>query len=107
MLMILSAVDGKFDDKECDLIRKYMEENFSEKINFDKEKEIIHAIASVDYPVHFNNAMNLFYMQSSHHERNSILNMATQLVVSDNEITPRENLFLNELYYAWEEHTEE
>lgn len=107
MLMILSAVDGKFNGKEDLIIRSYMEENFSGKIDYDQEMEIISTIPAIDYAVHFNNAMNSFYMQSSRDERNHFLDMATRLVAADKEITPRENLFLNELYYAWEEETEE
>lgn len=107
MLMILSAVDGKFNGKEDKIIRSYMEENFSGKINYDQEMEIISSIPAIDYPVHFNDAMNLFYMQSTQHERNHFLDMATRLVAADKKISPRENLFLNELYFAWEEETEE
>jgi len=106
MLMILSAVDGKFDGREDRIIRQYMEENFSGGIAFDKEMEIISALDEQDYAVHFNNAMNSFYMHSSQEERNHFLDLATRLVAADKKISPRENLFLKELYFAWEEETE-
>lgn len=60
-------------------------------------------IATEDYPIHFNNAMNNFYMHSTKNERNHFLDMATRLVAADKKISPRENLFLNELYNAWTE----
>jgi hypothetical protein len=51
--------------------------------------------------------MNQFYIDSNQAERNHFLDLATKLVVADKKISPRENLFLNELYNAWEIETEE
>jgi DNA polymerase III sliding clamp (beta) subunit (PCNA family) len=107
MLVILSAIDGKVNSGEQSIIRNYMEENFSGEVNFEQEMNIIKSISTNDYAVRFNDAMNLFYMQSTKSERNHFLDIATRLVVADSEISPKENLFLNELYYAWEEETEE
>jgi len=103
MLMILSAVDGKFNGKEDEIIRDYMEENYGGLIDLEHERTVIGTVALDDYPIHFNNAMNDFYIHSSKNERNHFLDMATRLVVADKQITPRENLFLNELFNAWEE----
>ncbi len=107
MLVILSAIDGKLHQTEDKIIRDYVEENYSGQIDFEKEKSRIEAMSGEDYAVHFNNSMNHFYMHSNQSERNHFLDMATKLVVSDHMISPKENLFLNELYYAWEEETEE
>ena len=57
---------------------------------------------SEDYAIHFNKAMNEFYMDSTLDQRNHFLDMATRLVAADKQISKRENLFLNELYNAWE-----
>lgn len=107
MLMILSAVDGKFNGKEDKVIREFMEAVPDGSINYDEELAVISTIEEVDYAVHFNNAMNQFYMQSTREDRNRFLDLATRLVVADKEISPKENLFLKELFYAWEEETEE
>ncbi len=107
MLMILSAVDGKFNGQEDIIIKKFLEENFGDLSNLDKELAIISALKSEDYPVHFNNAMNQFYLDSNKRERNHFLDMATRLIAADKEISPRENLFINELYTAWEEEIED
>lgn len=107
MLMILSAVDGKFNGKEDKVIREFMEDVPDGSINYDEELAVISTIEEVDYAVHFNNAMNQFYMQSTREDRNRFLDLATRLVVADKEISPKENLFLKELFYAWEEETEE
>ena len=103
MLMILSAVDGIVNGKEDEVIREYMDENYGGLVDLDKEMLVIGSVASEDYPIHFNNAMNDFYVHSSKNERNHFLDIATRLVAADKKISPRENLFLNELYNAWEE----
>lgn len=107
MLMVLSAIDGKFNGKEDRVIREYMEQNLGGLKNIDEEMAIISALDKEDYAVHFNNAMNHFYMHSTVDERNHFLDLATRLVAADKQISPRENLFLNELYNAWEEEIED
>ena len=104
MLMILSAIDGKLNSNEDEVIKEYMEENHGGLVDLEHETSIICSISTEDYPVHFNNAMNSFYMHSTKNERNHFLDMATRLVAADKKISPRENLFLNELYNAWTEH---
>ena len=103
MLMILSVVDGKFNGKEEKVIREYMEENYGGLVDLDHEMAVISALPSIDYAIHFNNAMNSFYMHSTKNERNHFLDMATRLVAADKQISAKENLFLNELFNAWEE----
>lgn len=102
MLMILSAVDGKFNGKEDKIIKQYLVEFFPGRVNLDEEMAILSSMSIEDYPVHFNNAMNSFYMDSNQEERNHFLDMATRLVAADKKITHCENLFLNELFSAWE-----
>ena len=107
MLMILSAVDGKFNGKEDLIIKTFIDENFGDLSHLDQEMEIISAMPSEDYPVHFNNAMNQFYLNSNKADRNHFLDLATRLVSADKQISPKENLFLNELYSAWDEELED
>lgn len=102
MLMILSAVDGSFNGKEDKVIRQFMEENLGQLPDLESEMEIISAMKNEDYAIHFNKAMNDFYMDSTLDQRNHFLDMATRLVAADKQISKRENLFLNELYNAWE-----
>jgi hypothetical protein len=102
MLMILSDVDGESSDKELKVIRKYMSENFSDDIDYDIETEKVRNIKPVDYPVHFNDAMNSFYLESTKDDRNHFLDFAVKLVIADHKVSPKENLFLNELFTAWE-----
>ena len=102
MLMILSAVDGQTNNAELKIIRKYMSEHFNDDIDFDYETEVVRNIKEEDYPIHFNNAMNSFYLDSEEKDRTQFLDFAVKLVVADKGVSPKENLFLNELYNAWE-----
>ncbi|MBK7966610.1 MAG: hypothetical protein IPK10_15945 [Bacteroidetes bacterium] len=72
MLMILSAVDEQFNRKEDLVIRDYIIENFPPKTNLDAEMEILSRMDASDYPIHFNNAMNDFYMDSNADERSHL-----------------------------------
>ncbi len=106
MLMILSAIDGDFKLQEEKLILEYMNENYGGLLDLEKEKKAVWTLAAEDYAIHFNNAMNNFYIHSTKSERNNFLDMATRLVASDKEISRKENLFINELYSAWEQEPE-
>ena len=102
MLTILSSVDSDIHQQEDKVILKYIKENFNEAINPEKELELIKSIAREDYPIHFNNSMNAFYLDSTAEQRTHFLDLAVKLVIADHKISPTENLFLNELFSAWE-----
>jgi uncharacterized tellurite resistance protein B-like protein len=102
MLSILSSVDGDAHVPEDKVILQYINENYTEAINAEKELELVQSIKREDYPIHFNNAMNDFYMDSTAEERTHFLDLAVKLVIADNEVSHVENLFLNELFNAWE-----
>ena len=102
MLMILSQVDGDFDKSEGKVIVDYLKDSFPFRVNLDGEMEILSALATEDYFLHFNNAMNDFYEDSNKKERLDFLNFAVKLVKADNKITPEENKYLKELFFAWE-----
>lgn len=106
MLMILSAIDGNFNGKGDRLIQNYLDENYGGLLDMELERSVISSLPIVDYAIHFNNAMNDFYMHSTKNERNQLLDMATRVVALDKKISPRENLFLKELFNAWEQETE-
>jgi hypothetical protein len=107
MLMILSEVDGKFSKSEGKIIVDYLKKAFPYKLNLDNEMEELSALPKADYFLHFNNAMNDFYEDSTPKERNSFLNFAVKMVKADNKITPEENKYLKELFFAWESEYEE
>ncbi|MGQ0827653.1 MAG: TerB family tellurite resistance protein, partial [Bacteroidota bacterium] len=76
MLMILSQVDGEFNKNEGIVVVKYLKETFPFKVNLDREMEVLSALPKEDYFLHFNNAMNDFYEDSTPQERTEFLNFA-------------------------------
>jgi uncharacterized tellurite resistance protein B-like protein len=107
MLMILSQVDGEFDKSEGKVIVNYLKESFPFWVNLDGEMEILSTLPAEDYFMHFNNAMNDFYEDSTQQERVDFLNFAVKMVKADKKITPEENKFLKELFFAWDSEHEE
>jgi hypothetical protein len=102
MLMILSQVDGEFDKSEGKVIINYLKEAFPFWVNLDHEMEILSTLPSEDYFLHFNNAMNDFYEDSTQEERIHFLDFAVKMVKADKKITVEENKFLKELFFAWD-----
>lgn len=102
MLMILSQVDGDFHSSEGKVIVKYLKDSFPFRVELDNELAILSALPKEDYFIHFNNAMNDFYEDSIPQERTDFLNFAVKMVKADKKITPEENKFLKELFFAWE-----
>ena len=107
MLMILSQVDGEFDKSEGKVIVNYLKNTFPFRVNLDGEMEILSALPSEDYFMHFNNSMNDFYEDSNQKERIDFLNFAVKMVKADKKITPEENKYLKELFFAWDPEHEE
>lgn len=102
MLMILSQVDGEFDKREGKVIINYLKDSFPFHVNLDNEVEVLSSLSKEDYFLHFNNAMNDFYEDSIPQERVDFLNFAVKIVKADRKITPEENKYLKELFFAWD-----
>ncbi|MGL4598556.1 MAG: TerB family tellurite resistance protein [Bacteroidia bacterium] len=107
LLLILSAVDGKFNLAEDDVIVAYLTENFPFHVNLDNEIEFLSTLPEEKYMDHFTKAMNDFYNDSIPKERDHFLDFAVQLVKADQIITPEENIYLNTLFNAWAPEFEE
>ena len=103
MLMILSAVDGKFSVKEDLVIEKWLEKEFPLRVNLDKETEALSALKQDDYMIHFQKCMADFYEDSVEEERNELIDYAIKLAKADKTITHEENIFINELFNEWTE----
>ncbi len=102
MLVILSQVDGKFDPAEGKVIVNYLKDSFPFRFNLDHEMDILSNLPKEDYFLHFNNAMNDFYEDSTVEERTDFLNYAVKMVMADKKLTKDENKYLKELFFAWE-----
>ncbi len=107
MLMILSEVDGKFDKSEGKVIVNYFKNVFPFRVDLDREISELSALAKEDYFLHFNNAMNDFYEDSTEKERTVFLKFAVKMAKADKKITTEENKYLKELFFAWDSEHEE
>lgn len=103
ILMILSAVDGKFNLKEDLIIEQWLEQEFPLRVNLDKEADELGALNQEDYMVHFQKCMADFYEDSTEEERLELIEYAIKLAKADRTITQEENIFINELFNEWTE----
>lgn len=107
MLMILSQVDGKFNDSEEKVIVDFLHKAIPLKLDSASELKSVKAIPRADYFLHFNNSMNDFYEDSTEEERVAFLKFAVELVTADEKVTVEENKYLKELFFAWDSQFQE
>ncbi len=106
LLMILSAVDGKFIVEEDMVISEWLKKKFPIFADLDKEMEILSALTPDYYMIHFQKCMDDFYRNSTPEERNELIQFAMDLIKADHTITKEENSFINELFDRWSEPSE-
>jgi hypothetical protein len=102
LLMILSAVDFRFQVQEDVIIRKYLVAEFPFHVKLDREMEIISNLKPEDWEAHFIKTMDDFYDDATPAECNKLLRFALELTKADHVITPTENYYLNLLFNAWD-----
>lgn len=106
MLMVLANVDGKQLEEEHALIVAYLGENYDPRtigIAMESEQIRIQALPTEMQMLEFREAMNAFYSQSNIAERSAFLQLAMDLIKSDDHISKEENVFINKLFDAWGE----
>jgi len=106
MLMVLANVDGKHLEEEHALIVNYLGENYDPRtIGIAMESELIRlqALPADIQMLEFREAMNVFYSSSNAAERSAFLQLAMDLIKTDDHISKEENNFINKLFDAWGE----
>ncbi len=106
MLMILANVDGKHLEQEHALIVNYLGESFDPRTigaAMQSEQVRLQALSHDLKMLEFREAMNAFFSQSNAAERSGFLQVAMDLVNSDQILSPEENIFINKLFDAWGE----
>ncbi len=101
ILMILSAVDFRVNEKEDMVIREYIVEEFPFRVNLDREMAVISNLRPDEWESHFLKAMDDFYDDATEAERTNLLDFAIQLTTADDVVTKEENHFLNLLFENW------
>lgn len=102
LLMILSAVDYRFQAEEDIIIRDFLVEEFPFQVNLDREMEIISALVPDEWEGHFLKYMDDFYDDSTQEERMQFLQFAIDLTKADKVITVEENYYLQLLFDHWD-----
>ncbi len=106
MLMILANVDGEHRTEEHALILEFLGNQFDASTiaaTMQTERIRLQAISQELQMLEFREAMNAFYSQSKPADRSAFLQLAMDLIKSDNRITQEENIFINKLFEAWGE----
>ncbi|MBI1221190.1 MAG: hypothetical protein GC180_01195 [Bacteroidetes bacterium] len=101
LLVMLSLSDGGSSEEELRVIRDFLENAFSGKIDLIKEQAFLKALPLEEMEGHFNEVTARFYSISSQEDRNLVLDFAMQVVMADNEMKPEENHLINLLYDNW------
>ncbi|MCY1539808.1 hypothetical protein D9M68_754120 [compost metagenome] len=101
LLMILSAVDFKFNPEGDMIIREYLVKEFPFHISLDKEMDKISRLEPEDWENHFMQYMDDFYDDATEKERLDFIEFALKLTKADNIITKKENYYLNLLFDHW------
>ena len=102
ILMILSAVDFRFNVKEDEVIRKYLVQEFPFHVSLDRQMTIISHLKHSEWEAHYIRALEDFYDDSTKEERIKLLDFALQLCKADDVITKTENHYLDLLFNAWD-----
>ena len=101
LLVMLSLSDGSASQPELEIIRTFLENAFSGKIDLIKEQAFLKILPQEDMATHFSEVCARFYSISSEEDRNKVLDFAMQVVMADREMKPEENSYINRLYDAW------
>lgn len=102
ILMILSAVDFRFNVLEDKVIKDYLVQAFPIHISLDREMAVISNLKHQEWEAHFVKCLEDFYDDSTQAERLQLLDFAVQLCKADGVINHTENHYLNLLFEAWD-----
>ena len=102
ILMILSAVDFRFDPDEDIVIRDYLVHEFPFQVSLDRQMDIISNLKHNEWEKHYTKAIDDFSDDATHDEKMKLLDFALQLCKANNVISKEENHYLNLLFDAWD-----
>ena len=101
LLMTLSLVDGTIRKAESSVILNFLEKNFHQPIEIIKEQAFLRACPEEDLLAHFIETAEHFFKISSSIERNKMISFAMKVVMADNKMDMKENVYINALYDCW------
>lgn len=101
LLMILSAVDNKFEPEEGMKIQEYLAEEFPFRMNLDNELDVIASLNPEDWKDHFEFHARCFMEDSTEAERQNFTEFAKSLIKADDDVSEDEHRFYTLLKNMW------
>jgi hypothetical protein len=101
LLMVLSAVDFRFNVHEDLIIRDWLIDEFPFDINLDTQMEIISGLKPSQWEQHFEHCMAEFEDEATEQERHDLLKFAVDLIKADKIVTHQENTYVDKLFNNW------
>lgn len=107
MLRILAGVDHDTSSAEETIIANYIQSALGGSKGCETCKESFEKISKEQWESHFSFCRDEFYKDSNEKERNQFLQVAMDIVKTDNMITLAEDHFLvSKLFKIWDPETE-
>jgi hypothetical protein len=101
LLMILSAVDFRFNVHEDLVIKDFLVHEFPFDLNLDNQMEIISMLAPNEWHDHFTKCLSDFDDDATNKEQKIFMRFAINLVKADKIVTTEENEYVVYLYKKW------
>ena len=103
ILMILSAVDFRFNIHEDLVIKEWLTNEFPFHVNLDNEMEIISALSPKDWEKHFFMCIDDYYDDATDKERLDLIEFSKKLILADDVLHESENIYYKLLINTWKE----
>jgi uncharacterized tellurite resistance protein B-like protein len=99
MLMLLASVDGRVSPGECQKINEFVRSNF--EVAPAMEHSFLDDLDREKYHEQFQREAETFLDHSTPEERDAFIQYAITLVHADQDVSKKENKFLDMLYQCW------
>lgn len=90
LLMVLSIIDGSYDDQEVDVIVGFLEDEYPGRINIDEENQVLEAVPTERMNEYVMSTAKSFARLSEMPERKRLMKFAVDLVVADGDLADEE-----------------
>ena len=102
ILLILSIIDGDYDDAEGRVILDFIEDNYDGTFDPKVENQAIMALDDVGVMARFDEAGQAMLAQTTGEDREALLEFGLDLVMTDGELSEEENRLVQRLASSWE-----
>ncbi len=101
ILVLLAAVDGRIDRSEMEVIKVYVDDNFSGEFDIQNEIALLRSLDGQDKLRYFGEAADLIKEDTSTPSREALVDFALELIMKDGILHPREKFMVSLLGEHW------